>query len=183
MGPTPHLHGYMDTVYMDSFDGLPLKWQLIASITLPAVLAGCWDVTTSHFQIGVPSRLPLGRKPLLPKGPSFGNKPQPRGWALSASRLSFSCSREPGGEALTRAPQRGLSRAGATAQPHSGSHPKSLRATALPAPIRWWFELQEAPRAISGPRFLRLALPSFQGFLLSEGGKGGTRDRKKPNCA
>lgn len=121
--------------YMGSFDGLPLKCQLISSLTLPAVLAGCWDATSSHFQIGVPSRLSVGREPLLPKDPSFGNKPQPRGWALSASRL-LSCSREPGGEALSRAPQRGLSRAGATAEPHAGSHRKSLRATALPAPIR-----------------------------------------------
>lgn len=68
--------------YMGSFDGLPLKCQLISSLTLPAVLAGCWDATSSHFQIGVPSRLSVGRKPLLPKDPSFGNKPQPRGWAL-----------------------------------------------------------------------------------------------------
>lgn len=156
--------------YIDSFDGVPLKCQLISSITLPAVLAGCWDVTSSHFQIGVPSSLLLGRKPLLPKDPSFGNKPQSRGWGLSASRLLF-CSREPGGEALTRAPQRGLSGAGVTAEPHSGSHHKSRRATALPAPIRWWFELQEGLRAISGPGFSDQLLHLFRGFCFLKEGK------------
>jgi len=38
---------------------------------------------------------------------------------------------------------------------------------------------KEALGAVSGPKFLRPAFPSFQGFLLSDGQKGGTGKREK----
>lgn len=76
-------------------------------------------------------------------------------------------------EAHTRTALWGLTWPGDTAGFHSNNYHKSARITALLASVR------KGLRTVSGPKFLRLVLSSFQGFFFSEAEKGGMGNRKK----
>lgn len=126
-------------------------------------------------------RFALAKKSLLSKGLTYRKKPQnwfPGTEDCLLPRLLF-WSREPEVEAYIRTALWGLTWAGDTAGVHSRNHHKSARTTALLASVRSLLELQKALRAVSGPRFLRPTLSSFQGFFFSEGEKGEIEKKKK----
>lgn len=170
MGPNPHfiLHWYY------GFDGLAPKCQLVSSISLPAILAGCWDIMSLHFQIRSAKQISFSQEAPPVQRPELQEQATElisRGWGLSPSQAAFWEEGKPGYPG------------GVWAEVHSGSHHKSHRSTALLAPIKWWLELQEP---LQGWPQVPLTSYSvfFRVFCFLKGRKvEQERERKKSNCS
>ena len=65
--------------YVNSFDGLPSKCHLVSSITLPAALAGCWNIMSLHFQIRSAKQISFSQEAPPVQGPELREQARAQG--------------------------------------------------------------------------------------------------------